>query len=280
MAPAANQLLVGGDTCNEQLGGVQALYDAEIDGAERQRQGTAGLDRVELVGDHRRRDLPAHLPDDRARDPACARPPRASRWRSPPATTRASRCRPPTRTRSASAGRSLGLGQDKQRLFETGWSNDDAYLEKGQWQDLGIGRDAAGGGTSLIWGQPKYQKGVVPARMSHVGIGANHTDRALPDIAADADATTGIAQIDIEHDPQGRRLRQLRRRRHEPGRSAGGGRPRRRPAGPQALRVREPDAVRAGRVVRLPRRAAGHLVLAGASSAGRSARRRCAESRA
>ena len=56
---------------------------------------------------------------------------------------------------------------------------------------------------SLIWGQPKYQKGVVPAWMSHVGVGANHTDRALPDIAADADATTGIAQIDIEQTRKG-----------------------------------------------------------------------------
>jgi subtilase family serine protease len=52
---------------------------------------------------------------------------------------------------------------------------------------------AAGGGTSLVWGQPAYQKGVVPASMSRVQVGKQiATDRAVPDIAADAGLYTGI----------------------------------------------------------------------------------------
>lgn len=91
----------------------------------------------------------------------------------------------------AVGGTSLGIGAANNRVFETGWSDDYGSLDNGAWSDQGI--SGAGGGTSLVYGQPAYQKGVVPASMSHVRVGRRIVvDRAVPDIAADADPDTGF----------------------------------------------------------------------------------------
>ncbi len=97
----------------------------------------------------------------------------------------------------AVGGTTLGIGARNNRLFETGWSDDYADLGDGRWTDEGVSGD--GGGTSLVYGQPAYQKGVVPASMSRVRVGKRIvTDRAVPDIAADADLDTGILTGYIE----------------------------------------------------------------------------------
>jgi subtilase family serine protease len=93
---------------------------------------------------------------------------------------------------TAVGGTTLGIGAKNNRVFETGWSDDTGFLDNGKWTDLGIG-EAASGGTSLVYTQPAYQKGVVPASMSRVRVGNRTvTDRAVPDIAADADPDTGL----------------------------------------------------------------------------------------
>lgn len=100
-------------------------------------------------------------------------------------------------------GTSLGVGAAGQRVFETGWSDDYGSLDHGRWSDLGI--SGAGGGTSLVYGQPAYQKGVVPASMSRVQVGKRIvTDRAVPDIAADADPDTGLLTGYIETGSNGK----------------------------------------------------------------------------
>lgn len=89
-------------------------------------------------------------------------------------------------------GTTLGVGAKTQRVVETGWSDDAAYLYHGEWDDLGIAT-AGGGGTSLKFRQPAYQTGVVPSSMSHVRIGKNVVaDRTVPDISADADPDTAM----------------------------------------------------------------------------------------
>ncbi|MEY9860346.1 subtilase family serine protease [Catenulispora sp. GAS73] len=88
-------------------------------------------------------------------------------------------------------GTTLGIGAHDERVLETGWSTDTGSLNDGKWDDLGI--SGAGGGTSLDWAQPGYQKGVVPASMSHVQVGGKTlVNRAAPDIAADGDPDTGM----------------------------------------------------------------------------------------
>ncbi|HTJ72903.1 MAG TPA: protease pro-enzyme activation domain-containing protein [Actinospica sp.] len=89
-------------------------------------------------------------------------------------------------------GTAVGIGAKDDRLFETGWSNDYVELDGGKWNDLGVS-SASGGGTSLDYAQPAYQNGVVPTSMSHVTVNKKTvTDRAVPDIAADADTNTGM----------------------------------------------------------------------------------------
>ncbi|WP_405061187.1 protease pro-enzyme activation domain-containing protein [Kribbella sp. NBC_01505] len=93
---------------------------------------------------------------------------------------------------TAVGGTTLGLGARNERVFETGWSNNTISLDDGKWNDLGAG-SAAGGGTSLDFAQPAYQKGVVPASMSHVRVhGKTLVNRAAPDISALADPSTGM----------------------------------------------------------------------------------------
>ncbi|MFI5731831.1 protease pro-enzyme activation domain-containing protein [Kribbella sp. NPDC051587] len=93
---------------------------------------------------------------------------------------------------TAVGGTTLGLGKRNERVFETGWSSNDVSLDGGKWNDLGAG-SAAGGGTSLAYAQPAYQKGVVPASMSHVRVhGKTVVNRVTPDISAVADSNTGM----------------------------------------------------------------------------------------
>ena len=93
---------------------------------------------------------------------------------------------------TAVGGTTLGIGARNNRVFETGWSDDYASLNAGKWDDEGVAL-GAGGGTSGVWGQPAYQKGVVPASMSRIRVGKRVvTDRATPDIAADGDDDSGL----------------------------------------------------------------------------------------
>jgi subtilase family serine protease len=92
---------------------------------------------------------------------------------------------------TAVGGTTLGLGVRNNRVFETGWSDDFGALENGKWTDVGV--SGGGGGTSLVYGQPAYQKGVVPASIARVKVGQRTvTDRAVPDLAADADSDSGL----------------------------------------------------------------------------------------
>jgi subtilase family serine protease len=98
---------------------------------------------------------------------------------------------------TAVGGTTLELGVTNNRILETGWSDDSGSLDSGQWTDLGV--SAGGGGTSLVYGQPAYQKGVVPASMSQVKVGGKTvTDRAVPDLAADGDPDSGLLTGYIE----------------------------------------------------------------------------------
>src|SRR5581483_9615656 len=92
----------------------------------------------------------------------------------------------------AVGGTTLGIGKTNNRLFETGWSTDIALLDGTTWEDLGE-QGAAGGGPSLLWAQPGYQKGVVPASLATAPGNRGGKVRSVPDISADADPFTGMA---------------------------------------------------------------------------------------
>jgi subtilase family serine protease len=103
----------------------------------------------------------------------------------------------------AVGGTTLGIGATGNRVFETGWSDDFGSLAGGKWTDLGV--SGGGGGVSAVYGQPSYQKGVVPASMAQVKVsGKTVLGRTVPDIAADADPDTGMLVGYTETDSHGK----------------------------------------------------------------------------
>jgi subtilase family serine protease len=202
MAPGASQLMVDGDSCDERLQGVQSLFDAEL--APLTSNGNHPLASIEsnswgITGGE---SFPvvyantAHSINLRATAEGVGM--YFSSGDDPGVSV------PASDPYSLSVGgTTVGIGANNNRVFETGWSNNDAELDGTSWFDDGIPRDAAGGGTSLLYAQPSYQKHVVPSSMSHVGAGSHAVNRAVPDISADADPNSGILQGVIEPDDHG-----------------------------------------------------------------------------
>jgi subtilase family serine protease len=91
-------------------------------------------------------------------------------------------------------GTSLAVGKNDNYEWETGWGTDKAPLSAdGQsWTGFpGPFTSGAGGGTSVLFQQPFYQKGIVPDSLSEAD-GSTTPMRVLPDISAVADPTTGF----------------------------------------------------------------------------------------
>ncbi|WP_158604470.1 S53 family peptidase [Nocardioides mangrovicus] len=86
---------------------------------------------------------------------------------------------------TAVGGTAAGIGSDGSMTFQTGWGTQKYSLSaSGQaWTPVGY-LYGAGGGTSSLFNQPSYQKGVVPSSQAN--------GRAVPDVAMDADPTTGM----------------------------------------------------------------------------------------
>ncbi len=192
MATAANQLVVGGDSCNNGDGGLQGLFDADLavlggagnhplasvasnsweSNTENQGAALTNIEHSFLVqaaaegvgmyfsaGDGSGVEVPSS-------DPYAI----------------------------AVGGTTLGIGKSSNRLFETGWSTDLSELSADgkSWVDLGED-GASGGGPSLLWAQPGYQKGVVPSALATAPGNRGGAVRSVPDISADADPFTGMA---------------------------------------------------------------------------------------
>jgi subtilase family serine protease len=88
-------------------------------------------------------------------------------------------------------GTSLGVGPLRNYLFETGWGTTVSTLVHHDWSPPPPGDFlyGGGGGTSRIFDEPAYQRGVVPRHYAHQWNGAN---RVVPDVAADGDPSTGF----------------------------------------------------------------------------------------
>jgi subtilase family serine protease len=104
---------------------------------------------------------------------------------------------------TAVGGTSLAIGKSDNYMFETSWGTMISPLAKGgkKWQDKLPGKwpadfdGASGGGTSTLYAQPGYQKGVVPAALSERLPNGSHSStpmREVPDVSAYADPATGF----------------------------------------------------------------------------------------
>ena len=197
MAPDQHQLLVGGDSCDTASGGAQSLFDADnavLDGNGNVPLASATSNSWELGPE----SIPAALVNVMHSILLRAAGEGVSMYYSagdgPGVLVPSS---DPYAT--AVGGTSLGLDQSSKRLFETGWSNDVLGNNgDGTYTDYGI-QGGTGGGASLLWTEPSYQKGVVPSSMTSPGAGNQHgADRAVPDVSALADLTTGIGEAVTE----------------------------------------------------------------------------------
>ena len=181
MAPGANQLVVGGDSCDRAEEGNQAEYDADIavlDGAGGHPLATAASNSWESGTESQPLSqtnlVHAYLVRAAAEGVGMYF-----------SAGDGSGVLEPSIDPNAIAvgGTTLGIGKTGQRLFETGWSTGISQLKNNAWHF--VSEDGAGGGgPSVHWSQPRYQKGVVPASLG--------TTRSAPDLAADADPFTGI----------------------------------------------------------------------------------------
>ena len=191
MAPGASQLVVGGDSCDNGDADNQALFDADtaiLDGANGHPLATIASNSWESGDDGQPTSYTiienAYLVRAAAEGVgmyfSSGDTPGVEMPSSDPYAT-------------AVGGTSLGIGARDNRLFETGWSTGVFTLNKNStWQYQGVPA-GAGGGPSLLWAEPAYQKGVVPPALTRPPGTRSGAARSVPDISADADAATGFA---------------------------------------------------------------------------------------
>jgi len=191
MAPAADQLVVGGDSCNNGDYGNQGLFDADI----------VTIDGIG-ASNHPLASISSNSwgPGNDTQPPILTNIMHAYLVRAAAqgvgmyfASGDSSGVETPDDPFSILVGgTSLAIGQHNQRLFETGWSSGLSVIKNGQWR---IKREdgATSGGPSLIWAQPGYQADVVPRSMAKAPGDRPGLVRSEPDLAADADLYTGFS---------------------------------------------------------------------------------------
>ncbi len=200
MAPTANQIVVGGDSCDNGFSGLQSLLDADL--AVLNGIGDRPLAQVAsnswLAGNE---SVPANMLQIthayliRAADEGVS-----MLFSAGDTSGVAVPSSDPYAT--AVGGTTLAIGHDHPRLFETGWSTGVSADQAGQWAFQGE-NGASGGGASLLWKQPGYQEGVVPDSLATATGDRGGLVRAVPDISADADAFTGMSVGMLSFDDQG-----------------------------------------------------------------------------
>ena len=191
MAPAASQLVVGGDSCNTGDFGLQGLLDADIAvlGSGGHPLATVASNSWDLLGGETQ---PAFLTNiEHGFLVRAVAEGVGEYFSSADGSGVASPSSDPFAT--AVGGTTLGIGKTNNRLFETGWSTGISILQSNAWLFLGE-QGAAGGGPSLLWAEPGYQKGVVPAALTKAPGNRGGAVRSVPDISADADPFTGFLE--------------------------------------------------------------------------------------
>jgi subtilase family serine protease len=190
MAPGANQLVVGGDSCAADDDGLQGLFNADeavLDGAGDHPLASVASNSWESGGE----DQPATFDNVENTILVRASGEGVGMYFS---SGDGSGVEMPSSDPFAIGvgGTTLGIGSTNNRLFETGWSTAVSLDFHHSWEPLGE-QGAAGGGPSLLWKEPAYQKGVVPAALTRAPGDREGAVRSAPDIGADADPFTGFS---------------------------------------------------------------------------------------
>lgn len=92
---------------------------------------------------------------------------------------------------TAVGGTSLGIDKHNRVTLQTGWEIGKATLGNGVW-NAPVFQSGAGGGTSRVFAEPFYQKGVVPDALAAENQTGTNRGRVVPDISMLADPNTGF----------------------------------------------------------------------------------------
>ena len=190
MSPGATHLVVGGDTCDDGDYGLQALFDADtavLDGGGGEPLASIVSNSWEGFSENQ----PAFISDVEHALLVRAAAEGVGMYF---ATGDNSGVLTPASDPYAIAvgGTSLGIGRQNRRVMETGWSTG-LFTDTGDGWAFQGGDGAGGGGPSLLWAQPAYQRGVVPPSLARAPGDRGGLVRTIPDVSADADPFTGMA---------------------------------------------------------------------------------------
>lgn len=103
---------------------------------------------------------------------------------------------------TAVGGTSLGIGKNGQRVVETGWETTKSTLSNGTWGPAAY-LYGSGGGTSRLFAEPRYQRGVVPNSLARMNQTGGNRGRVVPDISMDGDPNTGFLVGETQTFPDG-----------------------------------------------------------------------------
>ncbi|MFI1994799.1 protease pro-enzyme activation domain-containing protein [Actinoplanes sp. NPDC020271] len=101
---------------------------------------------------------------------------------------------------TAVGGTSVGIDKSGNRVWEHGWQNAYQTLTDGKWGPSAY-TSGGGGGTSILFEQPFYQRGKVPGSISEYFSATPH--RATPDISMPGDPNTGFRVGQTQTFPDG-----------------------------------------------------------------------------
>jgi subtilase family serine protease len=95
---------------------------------------------------------------------------------------------------TAVGGTSTGIDRSGNRVVETGWETGRSVLTDGAWEPPPPGEYlyGSGGGTSVLFGEPAYQKRIVPDALARQNQTGNGRGRVVPDISMVGDPNTGM----------------------------------------------------------------------------------------
>ncbi|HEY7596613.1 MAG TPA: S53 family peptidase [Actinophytocola sp.] len=92
---------------------------------------------------------------------------------------------------TAVGGTSMAVDATGKRQFETGWETGKSTLTDGGYPEPAF-NGGAGGGTSRLFREPFYQKGIVPDALARQNQTGGNRGRVVPDVSALADPNTGF----------------------------------------------------------------------------------------
>jgi subtilase family serine protease len=103
---------------------------------------------------------------------------------------------------TAVGGTSIGIGANGARVVETGWETTKSVLGGGSWGPAAY-LYGSGGGTSRLFAEPAYQRGVVPDALAKQNQTGKNRGRVVPDISMDGDPNTGFLVGETQTFPDG-----------------------------------------------------------------------------